>query len=403
MEITQRKNGDILVLHLAGRLDASWSGAVQKEFDATVRNGEHQIELDMAKVDYISSAGLGVLLMLYKELHAIKGRFGICAASPFVESALKLAGLGSLIAPLKQSASAPKEDLGRKESSAQATYEIFSLGEADMHVSLVGDGDMLRDGGSTSQKFTFGAKSFALGIGALGVDKAGCENLFGEFLAIAGSAAFQPVDGSNRPDFLVSKGDLIPEGHLLLGLVGEGGFSLLARFEAKKECRMVGLAELASAALDFSKVPAVAITAITETAGLVGTTLRQSPTKSSTGDRFEFPGIRDWLAFSNERVFRDSTTLITGVAAREGSPFQPMLRPMGENIFGHFHAAAFPYRPLQKGLIELKPTVDSLFEGNMINAILHLLNDNREFSGAGESEFLRGALWIAPITQSAIS
>lgn len=402
MEITQTKIGETLVIHLAGRLDASWSGAVQKEFDATVRRGEHQIDLDMSRVDYISSAGLGVLLTLYKELHAIKGRFSISLASPFVESALKLAGLASLIAKPREKTPAPEIEKGRTETSPQATYEIFALGGGGMNLAITGNPDVLQKGGDASQKFTFGEKSFAFGLGALGSEKSGCEKIFGEFLALAGSAAFQPADGSNRPDFLVSKGRLVPEGHLVLGLVGEGGFSLLARFEAKSESRTVGLAELAAAALAFSGASAIALAAITETAGLVGTNLRQSPARTATGGRFDFPEIRDWLSFSNERLFRDSTSLITGVASRDSGKFHSLLRPLGGGVLGHFHAAAFPYHPLQKGLIELKPTVDTLFAGNTLNAVLHLLNDNREFSGAGESEFLRGALWISPLLDSAI-
>lgn len=399
MDISQTKNGDILVIKLVGRLDASWSGAVQKEFDATVRKGEHRIHLDMEKVDYISSAGLGVLLTLYKELHAIKGQFGICGASPFVASALKLAGLSSLITKSGPAAT-PKAAEGRKEKSARASYEIFSGQGSGVTLSVTGHPDALQKGGCDSEKLTFDAKSFALGIGALGADTDGCDSRFGEFLAVSGAAVFQPVDGANRPDFQVTKGELLPEGRLMLGLHGKGEFPILARFEAAPEFRTVGLAELAAAALDFSGANVVVVAAITETAGLVGTALRQSPARPSTGSRFEFPEIRNWLAFSNERVFRDSTSLVVGVAARPGSPYDALLRPLGSNILGHFHAAAFPYRPLQKGFIELSPTVSSLFDGNTINAVLHLLADTREFSGAGESEFLRGALWISPVQPS---
>jgi len=70
---------------------------------------------------------------------------------------------------------------------------------------------------------------------------------------------------------------------------------------------------------------------------------------------------------------------------------------MAPGLQGHFHAASFSYRPLQKGLIELKPSLAALFEGRGAQGVLHLLNDSREYTGAGESEFLRGALWIAPV------
>jgi hypothetical protein len=41
--------------------------------------------------------------------------------------------------------------------------------------------------------------------------------------------------------------------------------------------------------------------------------------------------------------------------------------------------------------------VRTLFEGGGLQGVLHLLRDDREIAGAGESEFLRGACWVAPI------
>jgi hypothetical protein len=64
---------------------------------------------------------------------------------------------------------------------------------------------------------------------------------------------------------------------------------------------------------------------------------------------------------------------------------------------GHCHAAAFSYRPLPRGEIELRPTVASLFEQQTLQGILHLLADHRDNVGLGESEFVRGACWFGPI------
>ncbi len=399
MEITQQKNGDILVIHLAGRLDASWCDPVEKALSEAVRSGEHRIHLDMEKVDYISSIGLRVLFGVYKQLLAIKGSFAILNPSPTVRSVLELVGIGSLIGGSEPPAAAAPTSEGRSESSARADYEIFPVQGTGMRLAVHGDESLLRSGTvvTTPVSSSFGPRTFAFGVGALGTNGDEGQCRIGEFLAVAGTAAFQPTDGSNRPDFAVSEGSFVPEGHLFLGLAGEGDFSLLARFEAKKEARSVGLTELAQAALDFTGAPAVAIAAITETSGLVGATLRKPPTASGTEERFGFPQIRDWLSFTNERAFRDSTSLIVGVAARGETPLHPLLRPLGQGVSGHFHAAAFPYRPLQKGFIDLQPSVAALYENHNLNAILHLLADPREFSGAGESEFLRGALWIAPL------
>jgi len=67
-------------------------------------------------------------------------------------------------------------------------------------------------------------------------------------------------------------------------------------------------------------------------------------------------------------------------------------------LAGHFHAAAFSYRPVQRGQIDLKASIKTLFEGQALEGLLHLFTDDRTISGAGDSEFLRGACWIAPIS-----
>ena len=82
-----------------------------------------------------------------------------------------------------------------------------------------------------------------------------------------------------------------------------------------------------------------------------------------------------------------------------------MLRPLGSAAWpaGHFHAAAFSYRPLQKGRIDLDSTVTTLFEAETLQGILHLLNDDRAIVGTGQSEFVRGACWMAPITEIVVT
>lgn len=415
MEITRQKSGNLLVLRLAGRLDANWCNHVQNALSAAVRDGEHRIHLNMAEVGYVSSAGLRVLLSVYKQLRAINGLFGVARASPAVRSVLELAGLDMLIA-LEEDAAAPASETGRSHASASARYEIFSKQPlfSSVQLGIVGEPGVLDRGADPAQVLPaeFGPNAFALGVGALGGSYADCAPRFGEFLAIAGVAAFQPADGSSRPDFVVSQSALVPEGRLMLGISGEGAFSLLARFEATAEARTVGLTELAHTALELSGARTAAFVAITETAGLVGASLRQSP--ASTGEeaeRFAFPRIRDWLSFTSERAFRDSTSLLVGVVSQPGSTLDPLLRPLrraggsgngsnspsGSPLLAHVHAAAFPYRPLRKGRIELKPSVADLFEGHGLQAVLHLLADPREFNGAGESEFFRGALWTAPV------
>jgi len=402
MEITREKSGDLLVLRLQGRLDANWSGHVQNALAGAVRDGEHRVHLDMSAVAYVSSAGLRVLLASYKQLKGINGFLGITRPSAEVRSVLELAGLDLLIA-VESAALPPGAQAGEPFTSAGAaweTYQLPPLGGA-FRLAACGDPDALRRGtaGADSPRQVFGAGRIALGVGALGASVADCAPRFGELLAVDGLAAFQPSDGSSRPDFVVSEGALRPEGRLVCGLTGEGRFPLLARFEANRDKRMIPLAEVARTALSLAGTPVAVFVALTETAGLVGAALRQSPAPAATpGARFAFPEIRDWLSFTSERAHRDSTSLLVGVVARPETSFAPLLRPLGSpDLQAHIHAAAFPYRPLRKGPIDLHQSVRDLFESQGLQAVLHLLADRREFNGAGDSEFHRGAVWVAPV------
>ncbi|MEP6962662.1 MAG: anti-sigma factor antagonist, partial [Acidobacteriota bacterium] len=244
-----------------------------------------------------------------------------------------------------------------------------------------------------------------IGLGAFGQGFAECRDRFGEFLAVAGAAAYQPTDGSNVPDFLLTQGAFVPELQVLYGAVCEGSPSVLARFESKAEAGSVGLAEIAEMALAISGADQVGLVCVAESAGLVGASLRQSPVGGSNGaDLFGHPGIRKWLSFTTERAYPRALAVVAGIASRKPSgPLGAMLRPLGGTggLSGHFHAAAFSYRPLQRGVVDLKNTVRGLFDKETLQGILHLIGDDREATGVSESEFVRGACWIGPLRSDA--
>jgi hypothetical protein len=136
-----------------------------------------------------------------------------------------------------------------------------------------------------------------------------------------------------------------------------------------------------------------------ETSGLIGAALRTSPFDSDTSDLFDFPDVRRRLTFTAEPAFRGSLALVVGVVQKPEGPIPPsQLRPLGDGqLAGHFHAAAFSFRPFKKGRLVLGDTVRTLFEDTGVQGVLHLLNDNRPVVGVGQSEFARGACWIGAI------
>src|ERR1044071_7770186 len=97
MEITKTQRDEVLELKLRGRLDAYWADHVGKAIDDAIRAGSHRIELNLARVDYLSSAGLRLLLKYYKQLQAVQGSLSITRPSAGASTILKLAGFAEMM------------------------------------------------------------------------------------------------------------------------------------------------------------------------------------------------------------------------------------------------------------------------------------------------------------------
>jgi anti-anti-sigma factor len=408
MEIVTQQLGDALEVKVKGRLDNYWTEHLRGNLEEVIRGGAHGIRLNLSEISFLSSAGVGLLVKFHTQLKGIGGSFIVTSPSERVRQVLDLCRLSTIL--LAQTATAPAAPVRKIEvrqfSSSVASFEVMECAPGKPLVcERIGDPGLLkgcRFGPADCQMVTYPATTFGFGLGAFGHGFADAQTRFGEFLAVGGSAAYLPTDGTNVPDFMVSSGKLVPEMHVLYGLRCEGAFTHLMRFEASSAEGPISLAELVRAALETSGAPAIGMVMVVESAGLVGAALRRSPAAAATTEDapFKYPEVRSWLSFSTERLYPRSLALVSGIAASsECVPLAPLLRPLGTEAWpmGHFHAAAFSYRPLQKGSIDLKTTVTTLFETETLQGVLHLLTDDRLAAGPQQSEFVRGACWISAL------
>ena len=67
MTITKNRNGDSLTIAISGRLDTMTSPELEASLDAEF-DGLTELVFDMAELEYISSAGLRVLLSSQKKM-----------------------------------------------------------------------------------------------------------------------------------------------------------------------------------------------------------------------------------------------------------------------------------------------------------------------------------------------
>ena len=97
MEITTQDVNDVKVVRIEGELDTGSSPEAQKQLDQMRAQGAKKILLDMAKLDFISSAGLRVLLATAQELKQNGGDLRVCSLNESVKEVFDLSGFSTLL------------------------------------------------------------------------------------------------------------------------------------------------------------------------------------------------------------------------------------------------------------------------------------------------------------------
>ncbi len=91
MDVNIRTVDQVTIVELAGDLDASTAPAVQTQVLPLGRSGQNLV-LDMTQVTYMSSAGLRMLLSLYRQIAAIQGRVILVGLSEEIEDTMSVTG-----------------------------------------------------------------------------------------------------------------------------------------------------------------------------------------------------------------------------------------------------------------------------------------------------------------------
>jgi anti-anti-sigma factor len=92
MQISEDRVGEALVLAPVGRVDSVTSAELERVVVSRIEAGDRRLVLDLSGVEYISSAGLRVLLMAAKRLKAPPAALALCGLGPSVRTVLELAG-----------------------------------------------------------------------------------------------------------------------------------------------------------------------------------------------------------------------------------------------------------------------------------------------------------------------
>ena len=97
MEIIEEMQNDINIYRLIGRLDSNTSPGLEQKLFQVISEGAKNMVVDFNDIDYISSAGLRVILKAFKALDRKDGRIMLCSMQDYVRQLFETTGIDAFV------------------------------------------------------------------------------------------------------------------------------------------------------------------------------------------------------------------------------------------------------------------------------------------------------------------
>lgn len=97
VDVREEALGDVLVLRVHGRLDAVSSPNVERKIFDYINGGRYKILLNFSGVDYLSSAGMRMLLSTSKKLKTFNGKLVVSCVTSNVMDVLRMSGFDHVL------------------------------------------------------------------------------------------------------------------------------------------------------------------------------------------------------------------------------------------------------------------------------------------------------------------
>ena len=91
MNVTTLSEPNVTRVELEGSIDGKTAPHIREELSAALQQVRKLI-IDMSRVDYLSSAGLRLLLLLYREIASRKGQLVLVGVSPEIRTVMSHTG-----------------------------------------------------------------------------------------------------------------------------------------------------------------------------------------------------------------------------------------------------------------------------------------------------------------------
>lgn len=109
MEITIHDNNDVKIAQFDGELETNTSHDAEACLNKLLDEGVKKILIDFEALDYISSAGLRVLLATAQKLQAGNGALRVCNLNETVQEVFDISGFSTILSVFKSESEALDE------------------------------------------------------------------------------------------------------------------------------------------------------------------------------------------------------------------------------------------------------------------------------------------------------
>ena len=97
MTISVKTTNDVKVMLCEGALDTKTSPDALKQLKQLIEEGARKVLVNFEKLEYISSAGLHVLLTAAKQLKAVDGELRVCGLNEVVKEVFDISGFVTIL------------------------------------------------------------------------------------------------------------------------------------------------------------------------------------------------------------------------------------------------------------------------------------------------------------------
>ena len=96
MNVQVASSADFKIVSVEGRVDTTNANEFEKVMMEVIDGGCSKIILNCAGLNYISSSGLRIFLIVQKKMMAVKGVFRLCNMQPGIREIFEISGFTSI-------------------------------------------------------------------------------------------------------------------------------------------------------------------------------------------------------------------------------------------------------------------------------------------------------------------